>query len=220
MSASRSSVPQAERWCAGRAWTKARAAAGLGLGRAARGRGRGPQTMPTGALALHCPARVLSSGAAPRPAVPGWVAATPPTPLGHRSARGSDGRRAPRYPGCLKVSVTRSVASAPGSPSHPRRERRRAGPLRGASPSREAPCRPTSACARGRGAVLRERASTVRRRDPHRGAPRPLRRCAPRTTRHFVLLSGLFVPLSIFCHPPKRGKQTKEPLYFFSGLVK
>lgn len=124
------------------------------------------------------------------------------------------------YPGCLKVSATRSLASAPGSPSHPCRERRRAGPLRGASPSREAPCRPTSACARGRGAVLRERASTVRRRDPHRGAPRPLRRCAPRTTRHFVLLSGLFVPLSIFCHPPKRGKQTKEPLYFFSGLVK
>lgn len=37
----------------------------------------------------------------------------------------------------------------------------------------------------------------------------------PRTLFSF---SGLFVPLSVFCHPPNRGNQTKESLYFFSGL--
>lgn len=52
-----------------------------------------------------------------------------------------------------------------------------------------------------------------------RGAPRlPGSRARPRTLFSF---SGLFVPLSVFCHPPpERGSQTKESLYFFSGLVK
>lgn len=45
----------------------------------------------------------------------------------------------------------------------------------------------------------------------------PGSRARPRTLFSF---SGLFVPLSVFCHPPKRGNQTKESLYFFSGLVK
>lgn len=45
----------------------------------------------------------------------------------------------------------------------------------------------------------------------------PGSRARPRTLFSF---SGLFVPLSVFCHPPKRRNQTKESLYFFSGLVK
>ncbi|XP_055410797.1 uncharacterized protein LOC129633030 [Bubalus kerabau] len=45
----------------------------------------------------------------------------------------------------------------------------------------------------------------------------PGSRARPRT---LFLFSGLFVPLSVFCHPPKRRNQTKESLYFFSGLVK
>lgn len=59
-----------------------------------------------------------------------------------------------------------------------------------------------------------------------RGAPRLL----PRPSRrgclaaghgpYFVLIFRFICALSVFCHPPKRGNQTKECLYFFSGLVK
>lgn len=224
MSASPSSVPQAERRCAGRAWTKALAAAGLGLGRAARGRGRRPQTMPTGALALRCPARVLSSWrrSAPRGPREGGLASHSATArLGTPTAGRS------RILPLLKVSATSSAASAPGSPSHHRWERRPAGPLRGAaraSPSREVPGRPTSACARGRGAVLREPGSRVRRRDPRPAtAPRGPTAPAPLRAPHHPALCSPFgficAPLNVLS-PSVKGKANKRASLFLFRACK
>lgn len=234
MSASPSSVPQAARRCAGRAWTKARAAAALGLGRAARGRGRGPQTMPAGALARRCPARVLSSGAAPRPAVQGGGGEFPK----HRPATALLGaptvgrHRGPPLP---KAPETRSAA--PGYPGHPRRERRQAGPLRGAaraSRSREPlslspappppPRRPTSACARGRGAVRRELGSTARRRDPRpASAPRGPAAPAPLPAPHHPALCSPFrficAPFN-FLSPSEKGKANKRASLFLFRACK
>lgn len=71
-------------------------------------------------------------------------------------------------------------------------------------------------CARSRRRQERE-AEGLRGRTASLQARPPGSRARPRTLFSF---SGLFVPLSVLCHPPKRETQTKESLYFFSELVK
>lgn len=71
-------------------------------------------------------------------------------------------------------------------------------------------------CARSRRRQERE-AEGLRGRAASLQARPPGSRARPRTLFSF---SGLFVPLSVLCHPPKRETQTKESLYFFSELVK
>lgn len=137
-----------------------------------------------------------------------------------------------RGPPLPKAPETRSAA--PGYPGHPRRERRQAGPLRGAaraSRSREPrsflpppPRRPTSACARGRGAVRRELGSTARRRDPRpASAPRGPAAPAPLPAPHHPALCSPFrficAPFN-FLSPSEKGKANKRASLFLFRACK
>lgn len=134
-----------------------------------------------------------------------------------------------RGPSLSKALETRSAA--PGCPGYPRRERGLAGPLRGAaraSRSRETPAppprRPTSACARGRGAVWRELGSTARRRDPRpASAPRGPAAPAPLPAPHHPALCSPFrficAPFN-FLSPSEKGKANKRASLFLFRACK